>query len=87
MTSKYTKRGRLEIGRQVGDKEMNRHQAAVRYDVDVNTIRDYMRLYKATIEVQSEMRQKEKTSGSLVKSYEDMTKAELIAELKRLTGE
>ena len=87
MVSKFTKRERLEIGRQVYDRELNRHQAAVKYGVDISTIRDYMRLYKATLEIQGEIRQEERMASKIVKPYDAMTKSELIAELKRLTGE
>ena len=76
MISKYTKEERMEIGRQVYEHDLNRHQAAVKYDVSVDTIRDYMRLYKAALEFG-----KVDQAG---KPYEDMTKEELIEELRKL---
>ena len=76
MTSKYTKDERMEIGRQVYEHHINRHQAAVKYDVSVDTIRDYTRLYKAALEFG-----KVDQAG---KPYEDMTKEELIEELRKL---
>lgn len=83
MTSKYTKEERLEIGRQVYERHLNRHQAAVKYDVSVDTIREYMRLYKATLE----MKGRAEAGDRLKLSYDDMSREELIAELKRLTGD
>lgn len=44
---KYTKEERLDIGRRIYEKEMNRAEAALAYDISMSTARDYMRLYKA----------------------------------------
>lgn len=44
---KYKKEDRLEIGRQIVKKEMNKEEAAVLYNISVYTARDYMRYYKA----------------------------------------
>ncbi len=45
---KYTKKERLEIGRRIYEGEINRAEAALEYDIDMYTARDYMRLYKAS---------------------------------------
>lgn len=45
---KYTKKERLEIGRRIFEGEINRAEAALEYDIDMYTARDYMRLYKAS---------------------------------------
>ena len=76
MISKYTKEERMEIGRQVYEHDLNRHQAAVKYDVSVDTIRDYMRLYKAALEYDK--------IDQTQKPYEDMSKQELIEEIRKL---
>ena len=45
---KYSKEERLEIGRRIYEKEINKAEAALEYDIDMYTARDYMRLYKAS---------------------------------------
>ncbi len=42
----HTKEERLEIGRQVYDGELKQHEAAEKYGVSTNCIRDYMRFYR-----------------------------------------
>lgn len=54
---KYTKEERLEIGRRIYEKEMNKEAAAVKYNINTYTARDYMRYYKAWL--QSKQLQKE----------------------------
>lgn len=44
---KYTKEERLEIGREIYEKELNKESAAVKYNINVYTARDYLRYYKA----------------------------------------
>ena len=43
---KYTKEQRLEIGRRIYNGEISRYEAAEEYDINANTARDYMRLYR-----------------------------------------
>jgi transposase len=43
---KYTKEQRLEIGRRIYDGEITRYEAAEEYDINANTTRDYMRMYR-----------------------------------------
>lgn len=52
MNNKFTKNERLEIGRKIFEKELNREEAAVKYDINPYTARDYLRLYKATLSCQ-----------------------------------
>ena len=78
MHAKFTKGERLEIGRQIYVGELNSSQAAVKYDISQYTARDYLRLYKASIQMKPEIFEKDD------KPYEDMTKEELIEELRKL---
>ena len=97
---KYTKEERLEIGRRIYEKEINRSQAALEYDIDVYTARDYMRLYKASVTQKTaggpnavtESGKKSPGRGKQTidrspegKPYEEMTKTELLREIRRLT--
>ena len=50
---KYTESERFEIGKQIYKKELNLAKAAVKYDISMYTARDYYRLYKAKVELQS----------------------------------
>lgn len=43
---KYTKEQRLDIGYQIYNGKLSRYQAAEKYDISVQTARDYMRLYR-----------------------------------------
>ncbi len=43
---KYERAERLDIGRRIYEGELSRYEAAERYRIDVNTARDYMRLYR-----------------------------------------
>ena len=76
MISKYTRDERMAIGREVFERRINRHQAALKYEVSVDTILDYMRMYKATLEFGKVTHED--------KPYEDMTREELISELRRI---
>ena len=46
---KYTESERLEIGKQIYNKELNAAMAAVKYGISMYTARDYYRLYKAHV--------------------------------------
>ena len=46
---KYTKTERLNIGKQIYERKLNRFDAAIKYEIDPYTARDYMRYYKSTI--------------------------------------
>ena len=43
---KYTLEQRLDIGRRIYEGEINRFQAAQEYDINSNTARNYMWLYR-----------------------------------------
>lgn len=85
---KYTKEERLEIGRRIYQGEMTLATAAAKYDINLYTARDYLRLYKATENL--EIPVKERPGGHYDKSvfsypdidvYEQMSKEELLDEL------
>lgn len=44
---KYTMEERLTIGGRIYCGELNRYQAAVEYDISVDSARNYMRMYRA----------------------------------------
>ncbi|WP_407370865.1 hypothetical protein [Carnobacterium sp.] len=89
---KYTLEQRLEIGRRIYEGELTRFQAAQEYDINDNTARTYMRLYRDTnnLPPKNEVRKGStiKTTSSSMKvqhhnleEYESMTKEELIQAL------
>jgi len=43
---KYTKEERLDIGRRIYDGELTRYEAAEEYEINEQTARNYMRLYR-----------------------------------------
>ena len=43
---KYAKEERLEIGKEVYNKEISINQAAIKYNINPYTVRDYMREYR-----------------------------------------
>ena len=90
---KYTKEQRLDIGRQIYDREITKYQAAEIYDISVGTARDYMRLYRDANHL-SDMKQGtpsgqhkplnlKNTESPGLEDYEEMSKDELIRELVR----
>ncbi|MBR2674335.1 MAG: hypothetical protein IKE52_02625 [Mogibacterium sp.] len=50
---KYSKQERLDIGRSIFQKELTVAEAAVKYDVHFYTAREYLRMYKAHIDVKA----------------------------------
>ena len=90
---KYTREGRLVIGKRIYEGELNRYQAASEYGISEATARDYMRQYRFTNGLPA------KGSGGRIKresvqpkpvvldpdleEYESMTKEELVRELVR----
>mgnify|MGYP002855930174 CR=1 FL=1 len=50
---KYSQDERLKIGKRIFAGEINIHEAALIYDISASTARDYMRLYKAFVKIQS----------------------------------
>ena len=90
---KYTKEQRLDIGRRIYEGEITRFQAAQEYDINDNTARNYMWLYRDTNNLppknggRKNSTTKAKSSPSIevkqpnLEKYESMTKEELIQEL------
>lgn len=75
---KYTKEERLEIGKEVYNKEITINQAAIKYNVNPYTIRDYMREYREINNLKAMERvAKEKNLADLNK----LSKEKLIEEL------
>lgn len=87
---KYSEEKRLEIGHRIYIGELSTAMTAKGYKINYYTAREYLRAYKADINVAvtkgqwPEGRKKEKADGTLSKAaYVDMTKEELIDELIR----
>ena len=85
---KYTKEERLNIGRQIFEGEMTVASAAAKYDINLYTARDYLRLYKAqeNLIIPSGYRSGGNQDSTLKESpdkaqYEQMTREELMEEL------
>ena len=84
---KYTKAERLDIGRRIYDGEISRYEAAEQYDIDPNTARNYMRLYRDTNHLPPKQLKRAiaaasfKTDPKGMDDLESMTKEELIQEL------
>ena len=90
---KYTKEQRLDIGRRIYEGEITRFQAAQEYDINDNTARNYMWLYRDTNNLPPKKgggknsTAKAKSSPAIevkrpnLEEYESMTKEELIQAL------
>jgi len=90
---KYTLEQRLDIGRRIYEGEITRFQAAVEYDINDNTARSYMWLYRDTNNLppknggRKNSTTKAKSSSSIevkrpnLEEYESMSKEELIQAL------
>ena len=90
---KYTLEQRLDIGRRIYEGEITRFQAAQEYDINDNTARNYMRLYRDTNKLPPKNGGRKnsttiaKSSSSIeikqrnLEEYESMTKEELIQTL------
>ena len=90
---KYTHEERLEIGRRIYTGEISKYQAAAEYEINYQTARNYMRIYRDT----NHLPAKSKTPGHKpetgqtqpvitdpdLEEYESMTKEELIREIVR----
>lgn len=88
---KYTKEQRLDIGREIYEGKLTRYEAAEKYNINDQTARDYMRLYRdvnnlppkrvgqaLTITAKSVQ-----TAPSGLEDLESMSKEELIEEIVR----
>jgi len=85
---KYTKEERLDIGRRIYTGEMSRYEASEKYDININTARDYMRLYRDTNDLPAKRGTPKNyaagqtaTSAASLEELESMSKEELIREL------
>ena len=90
---KYTLEQRLDIGRRIYEGEITRFQAAQEYDINDNTARNYMRLYRDTNNLspknggRKNLTTTAKSSPSIevkqpsLEEYKSMTKEELIQAL------
>lgn len=87
---KYTKEERLDIGRQVYEGELTLASAATKYDINLYTARDYLRLYKAqeNVAIPTGFRSGGNQDDTLISKpdasqYEHMSKGELMDELMK----
>ena len=90
---KYTKEERLEIGKRIYDGEISRYEAAEIYDIDYNTARSYMRMFRDVNNLPPKSCSNRTSAGSLKRvlssgseainldDYNSMSKEELIKEL------
>ena len=87
---KYTKEQRLNIGKQIYEGNLTKHEASVQYGIGIDTAREYMRLYRDSnglLPKNKSLNTINFTKGSVtspkfdLSDYEVMTKEELIKEL------
>lgn len=84
---KYTKEQRLEIGREIYTHKLTLGQAAVVYNINRYTARDYMRLYRDTNnlgpmdEYSEEFKLVQNKKKNKYTDLDDMTRDELIDEV------
>lgn len=78
---KYSKRQRLAIGKRIYDGEITTNIAAVEYDINYYTARDYLRLYKSELK-QGNIEEKKKSDEEFdMQDYYNMSRDDLIEEL------
>ena len=46
---KYTKKERMNIGRQIYEDQINKYEAAGKYGISAQTAREYMRMYRLSL--------------------------------------
>jgi len=86
---KYTLDERLDIGRQIYDGELTKHEAAEQFGVSADCARDYMRLYRDMNRLPPRdakgtgktTRVSKKNAPQNLEDLEALTKEELILEL------
>lgn len=87
---KYTEEERLDIGRQVYSGEITTYQAMEMYDIGLDSVKRYTRLYRAVNGLPPRKRRKSSPdffpvekirTESNLEAYENMSKEELIQEL------
>lgn len=42
----YSYEEKLNIGREIYDNELSKHDATIKYGISINTAREYMRMYR-----------------------------------------
>lgn len=85
---KYTKEQRFQIGKEIYTRQLTKYEAALKYDIDVNTARTYMRLYRDANSL-PHMNAEESVPMKIVKpkpkidysNLETLTKEQLIDEV------
>jgi len=82
---KYSKEERLEIGRRIYEGELSVAMAANEYDVNIYTARDYMRMYKASINVAIPKAERSKSQGKYGETLSEY--GQDIEDLKQMTQE
>ena len=85
------KEERIEIGRQIYDKEITRHEAMIKYEVSENTIDNYSKEYKLSAGIPLQQSCSKQPHIAVlqdedkidIEKYQSMSKDELIDELIR----
>ena len=88
---KYTKEQRLDIGREIYEGKLTRYEAAEKYNINDQTARDYMRLYRDVNDLPPKRAGRSltitaksaQTAPSGLENLESMSKEELIEEIVR----
>jgi len=78
---------RIEIGRQIYEKELTRAEAMVKYGISHNTVDHYLKLYRESKGIPTEFNARKPKSISVLQEgmdigkYREMSREELIDEL------
>ena len=88
---KYTKEQRLDIGREIYEGKLTRYESAEKYNINDQTARDYMRLYRDVNHLPPKRAGRAhaitaksfQTAPSGLEDLESMSKEELIEEIIR----
>ena len=89
---KYKKEERLVIGRRIYEGELTLATAAIKYDINLYTARDYLRLYKASENLSAPRRyfaggSRAALTSEDINKHEHLTREELIDELLKAKAE
>lgn len=84
MKSKYTPEQRMEIGREIYDRMLTVPMAAAKYGINLYTARDYLRMYKASINAVLPVKDRCSVTENNEKEYSKMSRNELLDEIMRL---
>lgn len=83
----YSYEERLNIGREIYDNELSKHDATVKYGISLNTAREYMRMYRDEYSLPPKQSVRKCGNGAVtVKTasydeFDSMSREELIAEI------